>query len=266
MKTLGIDLSTEPAETGVCLIEWEADVPRASFPGYDKKRDNELLLGLMGDDQCACTAIDAPFGWPEQFREALNAYACEDRWERWRGTEGFDFDKKRSWLGRRRTDYFIYKKTEEKGAALTPFSVGASLFSATAMRCAELLVDYYKDKGELKRVDGPVVETYPAAARVRWQCAASPASADKPSGRSDRAWRYAWFCLIKRECKLELPPKERSRVAQQKGGHDFDALICALVARAAGRAGTFPPSKGDEQRAKREGWIHMPKCSLSDLQ
>lgn len=265
MKTLGIDLATEPAATGLCVIEWGARVPRASFPAQERSepRDNTRLLSLMEDDECARTAIDAAFGWPEQFRKALDRYAREYRWKTWRATE--EFDEKRSWLGRRRTDYFVHKKTEEEGVKITPFSVGASHFSATAMRCAELLDAYYKDKGNLERVDGPVIETYPAAARVRW--AHSSASAKKPDEKSEREWRHAWLRLIKHTCKLELKPAERERVAAQPGGHDFDALLCALVARAAGdREGTLGPStKEDAQLAKREGWIHMPKCSLSDL-
>jgi hypothetical protein len=47
----------------------------------------------------------------------------------------------------------------------------------------------------------------------------------------------------------------------------FDALICALVVRAAALGLTTPPYPGDQtERARVEGWIHVPTSDLPSLQ
>jgi predicted RNase H-like nuclease len=46
----------------------------------------------------------------------------------------------------------------------------------------------------------------------------------------------------------------------------LDALICALVARAAERKRTYRPETAHEaQRAAVEGWIHLPRDPLKSL-
>jgi hypothetical protein len=47
----------------------------------------------------------------------------------------------------------------------------------------------------------------------------------------------------------------------------FDALICALIARAAALGLTTPPSPGTQtERASVEGWIHLPTSDIPGLQ
>lgn len=46
----------------------------------------------------------------------------------------------------------------------------------------------------------------------------------------------------------------------------LDALVCALVARAASRGLTAQPETDEERRlAPVEGWIHLPTAGLSEL-
>jgi Protein of unknown function (DUF429) len=46
----------------------------------------------------------------------------------------------------------------------------------------------------------------------------------------------------------------------------LDALIASLVARAAAKRLTDRPQRGELDRARREGWIHLPgRDSLADL-
>jgi hypothetical protein len=46
----------------------------------------------------------------------------------------------------------------------------------------------------------------------------------------------------------------------------LDAVVCALVARAAERGKTVPPTDEQSRLARIEGWIHLPEPgSLSEL-
>lgn len=45
----------------------------------------------------------------------------------------------------------------------------------------------------------------------------------------------------------------------------FDAVICALVAGAAALDKTRGPKPEDLSEARREGWIHVPTASLTEL-
>ena len=44
----------------------------------------------------------------------------------------------------------------------------------------------------------------------------------------------------------------------EKSDHAFDALVCALVARAAAIGLTASPTEGDREAARVEGWIAIP--------
>ena len=46
----------------------------------------------------------------------------------------------------------------------------------------------------------------------------------------------------------------------------LDAVLCALIARAAALGLTVPPPDQDRERARAEGWIHLPRRgSLGEL-
>ena len=67
MRTLGVDLASQPAKTGVCVVEWSdvaAGVVEISV-GADDDRILELVSEVDG------VGIDAPFGWPQDFVEQL---------------------------------------------------------------------------------------------------------------------------------------------------------------------------------------------------
>ncbi len=55
----------------------------------------------------------------------------------------------------------------------------------------------------------------------------------------------------------------------RRSDHDFDALVCALIGRAAQLGVTAPPQTLDQRRrAASEGWIHLPESrpgSLAEL-
>ena len=67
MRTLGIDLSADPARTGACQIDWSAET--VSFVGT--ATDEALVAAAVSSDM---TANDVPLGWPGGFVEAVVAH------------------------------------------------------------------------------------------------------------------------------------------------------------------------------------------------
>jgi hypothetical protein len=80
--TLGLDLASQPKNTGVCAIEWtagHADVLmlwRGTDDGSTALHDHlivDLMQGLRGDLPLPSkVAIDAPLGWPVDFVRAVS--------------------------------------------------------------------------------------------------------------------------------------------------------------------------------------------------
>lgn len=151
-------------------------------------------------------------------------------------------------MARRTTDLHVAQVLP--GAV--PLAVGADRIAAVAMRAAGLLAAL-ADAG--KPVDragaGLLVEVYPAAALRLWGFASR-----SYKGRGNRA---ALSQLVD-ELQTALPALEWQ-------GHDeacrssddaLDAVVCALLARAAHLGLTSGPPPGLAARAATEGWIHLP--------
>src|SRR6185312_12819365 len=70
VRTLGIDLAAQPANTSACAIDWGPGTPVVSdlSSGLD---DTALLDAIDGADK---VGIDAPFGWPDDFVRAVSAH------------------------------------------------------------------------------------------------------------------------------------------------------------------------------------------------
>ncbi|HMA27050.1 MAG: DUF429 domain-containing protein, partial [Solirubrobacterales bacterium] len=126
MRTLGIDLAAQPANTSACAIEWATGVPVVSDlrTGLD---DGALLEAISGADK---VGIDAPFGWPDEFVDAVAAHRNRAGWP----GAGEDQDLYRFQLSFRATD----RRLIERGAR-RPLSVSTDLIGVVAMRCAYLL-------------------------------------------------------------------------------------------------------------------------------
>ena len=265
--TLGIDLASQPKNTALCVIAWHddgtADV-RALALGhwYDKPLDDALLSGAIhgvsGEwgphGHPVKTAIDAPFGWPAPFVEALTAHDRLDPWPS-------EIDGERKRFERRATDFFVH----DAGCKL-PLSVSTDRIAYCAMRCAVILGDLSRvlDRAELARDgSGRVAEAYPDAALRRWLpdlWAGAPK--DSYKGRAATA-------VVRRERLLagllgKLGPAFKIAQDQQQACVDsddvLDALVCALLARAVQQeGGTLWPAAGEQtDRARTEGWIHLP--------
>jgi predicted nuclease with RNAse H fold len=207
------------------------------------KLNDDVLARSIRD--AAKTAIDAPFGWPERFVDALNAHRRLETWPA-------DFAETRDAFVRRRTDLLVRERAKK-----VPLSVSTDRIAYCAMRCAALLGQV--GEGVARDGSGLVVEAYPDAALRRWlpDVWAAPVDSYKGEGAEDRR------ALLLERVLTELGPRfELSAPDQQAcvdSDHCLDALICALVARAAQCRKTIVPDTDEDRRlAQTEGWIHLP--------
>jgi predicted nuclease with RNAse H fold len=248
VKTLGIDLAAQPVNTSTCLIEWSGLLP-AVADLRSVVGDDELLDAISFADK---VAIDAPFGWPDGFVEAVTAHRNRAGWP----GSGEDQDLYRFHLSFRATDRRLIE-----GGARRPLSVSTDLIGVVAMRCAYLLDRLAARAEPVDRAgSGKVIEAYPAPALTTWGLSAT--------GYKSRVGTARLPELLSR-LEEGLGGIEMSAQQREAAGSDhncFDALVCSLVARAAALGLTQPPEPGEEaDRATREGWIRIPTNPLAHL-
>jgi predicted nuclease with RNAse H fold len=246
--SVGIDLAAQNAKTAVCVIEWHSDRAVARGPYVGPKGDEDgWIIDLARGAQSI--GIDAPFGWPDAIVQALPIWANEGRW-----TSAKKLD-----LRFRLTDQIVAEAT---GRA--PLSVSSDRIAVTAWRCARLLDQLRPNSGRpLSRIGGDgIYEVYPGAALTRWEFnrVGYKSSGSAAAKQSQRSARIALVHEIRhRATWLDLD-------AIEDHCHDsddaLDAVLAALVARAARMGLTREPESVDEsecQRVAREGWIHLPR-------
>ena len=248
MRTLGIDLAAQPANTSICAIDWDAGAPAIS--DLRSGLDDEALLGAIATADKV--GIDAPFGWPDEFVDAIAAHRDRAGWP----GSGEDQDLYRFQLSFRATDRRLIE-----GGARRPLSVSTDLIGVVAMRCAYLL-DRLATRGEpVERAgSGKVVEAYPAPALTAWGI-----SSVGYKSRVGVARIPELLSLVEEGLGgIEMTPEQRELAGADH--NCFDALIASLVARAAARGLTQAPESEEERdRAVREGWIHVPTNPLAHL-
>jgi predicted nuclease with RNAse H fold len=234
MRTLGIDLASQPATTAACAIDWTADSATVAF--VEGNVDDRRAVELLRDADVA--GIDAPFGWPVPFVELVrNHYGLVAGTEEWTSS-------RRDALRFRRTDRVVRDRLGR-----WPLSVSSDLIAIVAMRCAGLL----DNLGVVDRSgDGRVVEVYPAVALASWKFRSA-----RYKGARNRMVLAELLGKILGTCPwLETEPSHRARFA--RSDHAFDALVAALVARAAATGRTERPAEADVALARTEGWIALP--------
>lgn len=248
MRTLGIDLAAQPRNTSVCAIDWGAGHPVVSE--LRSGLDDAALLDRISDAEKV--GIDAPFGWPDEFVDAVAAH--RDR-RGWPGSSE-DQDLYRFHLSFRATDRRLME-----GGARRPLSVSTDLIGVVAMRCAYLL-DRLAARGEPvdRAGSGKVIESYPSPALTSWGLSSV--------GYKSRVGASRLPSLLDRVEEglggIEMTPSQRGAAGSDH--NCFDALVSSLVARAAALGLTQPPETAEERdRAVREGWIHVPTNPLGDL-
>jgi hypothetical protein len=176
--------------------------------------------------------IDAPFGWPEAFVQAVGKWTATT----WVGQD--DFQKN---LRLRLTDRFVHEKTQ-----LTPLSVSTDRIALPAMRAMALLARH----GVTDRSggDGRFFEVYPAGSLRQWGL---PCRGYK--GADHVSARHGLLATLRQ--RLPALHVDDSCV---ENDHAFDALLASLTTRTAAMGKTFQPPSAQLSTIRREGWIHLP--------
>ena len=235
MITLGIDLASLPARTAACAIEWAGG--RARVLDIACGQDDDALLARIAPADKA--GLDVPFGWPEAFVEAVGRFHAGAAWPA------------------ASVAALRYRETDRVVAARTgrwPLSVSTDLIGVPTFRAARLL-SRLAERGE--KVDrsggGRLVETYPAAALRLWGFAST--------GYKRREGRPSLGRLLV-ALRQQTPWLTVDAAARRLCGRSddaLDALVAALIARAAALGLCAPPPPEHAARAAAEGWIALPE-------
>ncbi|RVW08238.1 DUF429 domain-containing protein [Prescottella agglutinans] len=245
MRTVGIDLSAEPAKTAVATLDWGDGAARVVGLRLGAT-DEDLVEAVLGADK---SGIDAPFGWPDAFVDFVVAHrsGAPQRELELSNRAG------RLPLVRRRTDRVVHDVT-----GIVPLSVSADLIAHVALRCAGLLARLEVAGADVDRVDGTVVEVYPAAALQQWGL---PFRGYKGSvNRPNLQTLVAGF-----DAGIGGLEFGDFRESCESSDDAFDAVVAAVIARAAAFGRTRMPQPVDEDVTRREGWIHLPEAGLATL-
>jgi predicted RNase H-like nuclease len=203
--------------------------------------------------------IDVPFGWPLGFAEAVTEYmaAPDGAWR----PEADEF-KPRAYFRERETDRVTREETGRRGKRVTPLSVSAEKIGAPAMKAAWIATQLAVRHGcpvDRSGLEGRLVEVYPAAAVALWKLKVGKYKNVKAADRA-RSLNRAIEAVLE---ELPLPVESLDTLATE---HQLDALLCALVARAARTGRTRAPAPGAQaEKARLEGWIHLPTAPIASL-
>jgi Protein of unknown function (DUF429) len=165
--------------------------------------------------------LAVPLGWPDAFVAALTAHHALGPWPTCEQRD----------LRFRRTDYFVRERTDR-----WPLSVSTDRIAIPAFRAARLLSPFDVDRTGQDRF----VAVYPRAARHCFRLGPTRSVAELEK-------RAPWLRLTK-----------QARADCDSSEDCFDALIAALVARAAACGLCEPIPDDDRAAACREGWVALP--------
>lgn len=256
MRTLGIDLAAQDAKTACCAVHLSASESSATVESLAVGvSEDELLEQMRSAD---AVGIDAPFGWPVAMMDALREWREDGRWPVDGSRSGPDWSRA---LRFRATDLAV-----QQAVGIWPLSVSSDKIAHVAWRAAGLLSRHAEGMGENVDRTGAatgVFEVYPGAALAAWGLAhrgykgRGGADARKKAGEAREA------LLGQMEAAgsgwLRLGPTPDARAAMVASDDAFDAFLAALAAAAAAKGLTARPSAEQEEHARVEGWIHVPK-------
>jgi predicted nuclease with RNAse H fold len=240
VRTVGVDLAAQARHTAVAVVEWEFG--RARVIDVEIPADDDAVLRQSA--RADKVGIDCPLGWPEPFVEFLCAHRTNaiEAIPDWRS------------LAFRHTDEHVRAIT-----GLVPLSVATDRIGLTAMRAARLQARLTRSGHEVRRDGtGLIVEVYPAAGLKRWGL-----PHNRYKGRANRISLGSLVDALEGAAPwLDLRDHEP---LCRLSDHAFDALIGALLARAAACGSTVMPDDAHRTAAIAEGWIALPTCALEDL-
>lgn len=249
MWTVGIDLSATKKRTAAVAVEWSEDRATVATPSLGLS--DEVLVPRLAAAQWV--GIDAPFGWPQAMVEAIYDYATSDRWPSV-DKEAFRY---------RRTDLCARATVQaEVGEKIWPLSVSADRLSLTAWRLAELREHAFESSGSRFDRAGAdrVVEVFPGAALLLWGIERGRyKTSQDPERLAAEVNARAQLLAALEEKAPWLRWAPGAREACVESDDPLDALLAALIARAAALGLTVGPGEEDIDLARREGWIHLPQ-------
>jgi predicted nuclease with RNAse H fold len=240
--TLGIDLASQDANTASCLVEWADGRATVRLPCCPQT-DEELIVAILDAD---ATGIDIPFGWPDAFVSAVTRYRQGQGWP----------DLAPSDLCYRETDRHLEAVLRAQGIKRRPLSVASDRIAIPAMRAAGLLTKLAERGVPVDRAGGGrLYEAYPAAALAVWRL---PSRGYKDAKNAEA--RTGLVAQLRQRTRgwLRLDPAVDKACCASD--HELDALIAALIARAAALGLCTPPPPALAEVAAREGWIFLPSA------
>lgn len=241
VQTVGIDMAADPRRTAVARVQWSAG--RALLTRLQTSAtDDAVLASLQGAD---CVGIDVPFGWPEDFQTALARHREGQPWP----------NIPRVRLRYRETDHRVHAVTGR-----WPLSVSTDRIGVTALRMAAL-ASRLGDRGEPVARDGSgrLVEVYPVAALRMWGF-----DVTGYKGKRNRAGRERLFATIRQRTAGWLEIDGAACTSCCANDDALDAVVAAMVARAAALGFCERPPEDVKDLAKREGWILLPTLGSLD--
>jgi hypothetical protein len=239
MITAGVDLSSQTAHTASCVIEWSGGGATVSDLALDVGDD--AITALVG--KVDKLGIDVPLGWPVAFADAVAQHSREGSWPK----EYAHVDT--SAYRYRRTDLWVWRALR----ASPPLSVSTDRIALPAMRAAAVL----SRLPERVMLDGSgvVVEAYPAAALRRWGFASR---GYKRKDKTEVRRLLVERLFVETAPWLSVGRAEADRCLVSDDA--FDALVAALVARAAALGLVDPVPEENKLYAQKEGWIAVPRA------
>ena len=262
--TLGVDLASQNKKTAICALDWDARSPVIRMLAVGNHEGTEfhdkfIITTIAGmrhfeQDSIVKAGIDAPFGWPDEFVEALSDYHNTQRWPS-------GMDNPRTAFYWRETDRWVRTHAHK-----VPLSVSSDKIAIVAMRCAVVLDELRYKLGPdavIRTGDGLVCEVYPDPALRYWTACHAQGLRRRETykGAAAANRRAELLGILQQDLPLDDPDGLLGLCVEQD--HAFDALLSALVARASflGLTEGAPP----DERIIREGWIHLPTAPLRDL-
>jgi len=245
MITAGVDLSSQDVRTASCRIEWS--VSGAKILDLSLGTSDVQIINLI--QSADKVGVDVPLGWPMAFVEALAQHNSDGSWPS-------DYNHSDTLAVRyRRTDLAVWRIIKGN----PPLSVSTDKIALPAMRSAAMLsrLPY--------RValdgSGVVVEVYPAAALKRWGF-----ESRGYKGRDNVQARQRLVTTFYDATTTWLGMTDEQLSLCAASDDAFDAVVCALVARASARLLCEPIGDEDWPAALIEGWIALPReHSLAQL-
>jgi predicted nuclease with RNAse H fold len=244
--TLGIDLASQDTATASCAVQWEMGEARVQTPRCPQS-DAELLDAVEAAD---VAGIDIPLGWPDAFVTVVAGYQAGQPWP----------DVTPASLCYRATDVHIERRLRALNRWRRPLSVASDRIAIPAMRAARLLTRLAERGYAVDRSGaGRLVEAYPAAALEVWGL---PSRGYK--GAKGAAVRSAIFTGLEQRTGRWLRLDALTRRTCCGSDHALDALLAALIARAATHGLCERPPAVHAETAAREGWIALPSPDALD--